>query len=151
MSAALHRGLPRDLRIYRVCAITLVAAFCSLSYELVIAQTLSVLRGDTAQQFCFTIGIYLASMGVGALCVREYANPAVRLAKCEVALSVLGVAATQWLVLVDGCQRYLVLNYDPASAFDGAGWISVLAEAFVEACKESLARGVDLAEARPYY
>ena len=53
--------------------ITLLVAYCSIVYELLMAQTLSVLMGNTVMRYSITIGIYLASLGLGAmLCERGH-------------------------------------------------------------------------------
>jgi spermidine synthase len=43
-----------------------VAGLCSLVYELLISTTASYFLGDSVQQFSVTIGLYLASMGLGS-------------------------------------------------------------------------------------
>lgn len=43
-----------------------VAGLCSLVYELLISTTASYFLGDSVQQFSVVIGLYLASMGIGA-------------------------------------------------------------------------------------
>lgn len=48
-------------------AATFILASCSLLYELMLAQTLSTILGDTAHRYNVTIGMYIASMGLGAL------------------------------------------------------------------------------------
>lgn len=47
--------------------ITLILAACSISYELLIAHTLSLLAANTVVWYSLTIGIYLGAMGAGAL------------------------------------------------------------------------------------
>ncbi|MDN5862177.1 MAG: polyamine aminopropyltransferase [Salinisphaera sp.] len=44
----------------------LVAGLCSLIYELLISTTVSYFLGDSIRQFSVTIGIYMASMGLGS-------------------------------------------------------------------------------------
>ncbi len=44
-----------------------IVASCSLLYELLLAQTLATTMGNTALRYNVTIGLYIASMGVGAL------------------------------------------------------------------------------------
>ncbi|MDP2561624.1 polyamine aminopropyltransferase [Psychrobium sp. 1_MG-2023] len=48
----------------------LIAGFCSIVYELLIATTGSYFLGDSITQFSLTIGIYMAFMGVGSYCSR---------------------------------------------------------------------------------
>jgi len=46
--------------------ITFFLAACSLLYELLIAQTLSLLAGNMVTWYSITVGVFLASMGIGA-------------------------------------------------------------------------------------
>ncbi len=46
--------------------ITFLVGMCSIIYELLISTTSSYLLGDSIRQFSIIIGIYLASMGLGA-------------------------------------------------------------------------------------
>ncbi len=50
-----------------VLAITLILSACSLLYELLIAQTLSLLAGNTVVWYSLTVGVYLGAMGLGAI------------------------------------------------------------------------------------
>lgn len=43
-----------------------IAGLCSIVYELLISTTSSYFMGDSVKQFSLTIGIYMASMGVGS-------------------------------------------------------------------------------------
>ncbi|MEE8349053.1 MAG: hypothetical protein V3R94_05765 [Acidobacteriota bacterium] len=71
--------------------ITLIVAFCSIVYELVMAQTLSVLLGNTVLQYSITIGVYLAALGIGAiLCKEETSGRVDRLLRIELWLSLVG-------------------------------------------------------------
>lgn len=46
---------------------SLLLAFCSLTYELVFAQVLSVCIGGTKNQYLLTISIFTTSLGLGSL------------------------------------------------------------------------------------
>ena len=71
--------------------ITLIVAFCSIIYELVMAQTLSVLLGNTVLQYSITIGVYLAALGIGSILCREETSGRVdRLLRIELWLSLVG-------------------------------------------------------------
>ena len=54
-----------SLSILSVC--TLLVAFCSIVYELMLAQCLSIVLGNTVLRYSITIGLYLFSLGMGAL------------------------------------------------------------------------------------
>jgi len=71
--------------------LTLVVAYCSIVYELLLAQTLSAIMGNTVMRYSVTIGVYLASLGVGAiLCGESERNAARRLGRIEILLSLVG-------------------------------------------------------------
>ena len=50
-----------------VSVITFVVAFCSIAYELIYSQMLTVIYGGTVARYSITIGIFLFSLGLGAL------------------------------------------------------------------------------------
>jgi spermidine synthase len=87
-------------------AVTLVLAACSLIYELLLAQTLSALLGDTVLRYSITIGIYLGALGIGAmLCERSPERPVDRLVRVELLLSAIGGIAVPALYFLDALQR----------------------------------------------
>src|SRR3989338_8540170 len=49
-----------------VSLLTIVVSFCSIVYELVYSQALTVLYGETVARYSITIGLYLLSLGAGA-------------------------------------------------------------------------------------
>lgn len=49
--------------------LTFIVAFCSIVYELILGQALSLFLGNTILRFSVTIGIYMFAMGVGAMIV----------------------------------------------------------------------------------
>lgn len=55
----------RRRRVALLASIFLVAA-CGLAYELLVGTATAYLRGDTIVQFSITIGLFMASMGLGA-------------------------------------------------------------------------------------
>lgn len=71
-------------------AITL--AFCSIIYELLLGQTLSAFLGDTVLRYSVTIGLYMFSMGLGALLALESLRrkPLMSLQIVELLLSLIG-------------------------------------------------------------
>lgn len=84
-------------------AITFILAYCSIVYELVMAQSLSAFLGDTVLRYSTTVGLYLASMGIGAfLCrgriIRDSVNS---LVKIEILLAVVGGFSVVHLYLLD--------------------------------------------------
>ena len=49
-----------------ILLLTLIVSFCSIIYELVYSQTLTVLYGGTVARYSITIGLYLVSLGLGS-------------------------------------------------------------------------------------
>lgn len=47
--------------------LTIIFAFCSIMYELLLAQSLSSTMGNTILRYNMTIGLYVAAMGFGAI------------------------------------------------------------------------------------
>lgn len=79
-----------------IYTVTFILAGCSILYELLIAQTLSILAGNTVVWYSLTIGLYLGSMGVGALLsarLKPARNTWERLFQIELMLSALGALA----------------------------------------------------------
>lgn len=68
-------------------------AACSLIYELLIAQLISVFAGNTVVWYALTIGVFLVGMGIGSLLVGpllQRSNPVRALFWTEAALCLLG-------------------------------------------------------------
>lgn len=82
---------------------TFMLAFCSIVYELLLGQTLSAFLGNTVLRYSVTIGLYMFSMGIGALLAGEkvLAHPALMLQVLEVILSILGAASVVLVFFVD--------------------------------------------------
>ncbi|MFC1817006.1 spermidine synthase [Thermodesulfobacteriota bacterium] len=93
-----------------IYVITLIVAYCSILYELLLAQTLSALMGNTVLRYSITIGVYLASLGIGAmLCEKgdeqECSN---RLIRIEIWLSIIGGLAVLIICSFDVFHRFLI-------------------------------------------
>lgn len=83
-------------------AVTFSTALCSIVYELILAQTLSSVMGNTAYRYNLTIGLYIAAMGIGALLVDKLSkqNQITYFLRVELLLAVVGTLAP-WLVLMN--------------------------------------------------
>lgn len=55
------------MHLRAIWAMTLIVSFCSIVYELMLAQCLSIILGHTILRYSLTIGLYLFSLGMGAL------------------------------------------------------------------------------------
>src|SRR5690606_234099 len=86
---------------------TFFVAACSLFYELVLAQTLSAILGDTAHRYNVTIGLYIASMGIGALIYEKLklVNLRPALIRVEVILALVGGFAPLLSLMWDNALR----------------------------------------------
>lgn len=75
--------------------LTFLLAFCSIVYELQLGQALSAFLGNTVLRYSVTIGLYMASMGLGAWLVRGWiaARPVTTLQGVELILSALGASS----------------------------------------------------------
>ena len=86
------------------------------------AQTLSALMGNTVLRYSVTIGIYLASLGIGAmLCKKgDEQNSTNRLIRIEIWLSTIGGLAVLMLCSFDVAQRFLgTINLFSSQGFGG--------------------------------
>jgi len=99
-------------RVSVIYLITFIVAFCSIVYELLMAQTLSLLTGNSVLRYSTTIGLYLASLGLGAfLCTdKRLVRSVETLWKAEILLSLVGGAAVVLLHFSHMLYAYLMLN-----------------------------------------
>ncbi len=99
-------------RISVIYLITFIVAFCSIVYELLMAQTLSLLTGNNVVMYSTTIGLYLASLGLGAfLCTNKRLVHSVEtLWKVEILLSLVGGVAVALLHFSHMLYAYLMMN-----------------------------------------
>jgi spermidine synthase len=70
-------------------ALAFILGFCGVVYELVIAQSLSVLFGQPLVQYSLTIGIFLAGMGLGSHQSERWRDPRFELWRVQMLLSLL--------------------------------------------------------------
>jgi spermidine synthase len=90
--------------------VTVVVAFCSIAYELVYSEFLTVFYGGTVLRYSVTIGLYMFSLGVGALVSRHLEDPESNFLRTEVCLAFAGPA---------GAGLIIALNSFPGVAFPG--------------------------------
>ena len=81
--------------------LTFVVAFCSIAYELVYSELLTVFYGGTVLRYSITIGLYLFSMGVGALLSTHLDDPVENFLRTEVYLAVAGPAGAGVIILLN--------------------------------------------------
>ncbi len=88
----------------RLAASCFLLAFCSLCYEFLLAQTLSILAGHTVFYYCLTIGLYVCALGIGTLVVTDHLTSdrcLSRLFILEIFLAIVGGASPIWFSLID--------------------------------------------------
>ena len=80
-----------------------ILAFCSIVYELLLAQALSAFLENTVLRYCVTIGLYMFSMGLGSLAAegKRAQNPVLTLLKVELCLTILGGFSLSFLHLLN--------------------------------------------------
>lgn len=80
---------------------TIFVAACSILYELLLAQTLSSTMGNTILRYNLTVGLYMASLGVGALLFSriKISNDVKTLIDLEILLSIVG-ALSPFIILI---------------------------------------------------
>ncbi|MCG8432317.1 MAG: hypothetical protein MJA29_14260 [Candidatus Omnitrophica bacterium] len=82
-----------------------ILAFCSIVYELLLAQTLSAFLANTVLRYSVTIGLYLFSLGLGAWCAerRWYKESGIALLiTLELLLTAVGGFSVTGLYLAGG-------------------------------------------------
>ena len=75
-----------------VLALALILAACSIIYELLAAQTLSMLAANTVIWYSLVVGLFLGAMGIGAFFSEKmgHESPWLALLRVELALTILG-------------------------------------------------------------
>ncbi len=83
--------------------VTVITASASILYELLLAQSLSTTMGNTALRYNTTIGIYIASMGFGALLYNKIVKRDVleEFIRLELVLSLIGCLAPVLVLIFD--------------------------------------------------
>ena len=86
-----------------IYALTFLLGFCSIVYELLLGQSLSAFLGNTVLRYSVTIGLYMLSMGIGALLAegRWTRHAAATLLKVEILLTVTGGFSVIFLLVLN--------------------------------------------------
>lgn len=113
-TVAVGTGTVREL-----LTITVIVSACSLLYELLIAQTLSLLAGNTVVWYSLTIGVYLGALGLGAVLFRPRSGGSAwaSLFTVELVLSAVGAGAVLLIQLAHSVHLFLSPSPDGASLF----------------------------------
>jgi spermidine synthase len=81
--------------------VTVVVAFCSIAYELVYSEFLTVFYGGTVLRYSVTIGLYMFSLGIGAFLSGQLDDPESNLLRTEVYLGFAGPAGAGFIVALN--------------------------------------------------
>lgn len=101
---------PRSRRT-AVFALTFVVAFCSIVYELIYSELLTVVFGGTVVRYSVTIGLFLFSFGVGSFLFRRLDPHEAGFFRVEVLLSLVGPLGFLFIVAAN-----VYLDADPLVA-----------------------------------
>lgn len=83
--------------------ISCVVAYCSMNYELLLAQALSIMLGHSFLHFTLTIGLYLFCLGMGSLLLSLRSRPGSwrEFILLELALSGIGILLPALIFALD--------------------------------------------------
>lgn len=94
--------------------VTIAVSACSMVYELLLAQCLATLYGNTVMRYSITIGLYLFALGMGAIAFPRLGGRgpvATLLLKIELALALCGA-----------CSPLFVFGAEAMAVRGGAAW-----------------------------
>jgi len=92
--------MPSSFVAPKVWLVTVVLAFCSIVYQLLLAQSLSEIFGNSVTRYAVTIGLYLFSMGLGVSSFRFVKDVlGMNIVSLEITLSLVGVGSLFFLFL----------------------------------------------------
>lgn len=89
--------------------IIFVVSYCSIVYELLLAQSLTNVVGNSVLRYSITIGFYLFSLGIGSVFCKidEKTKKIDRLIVIEIFLSIVGGISVIMIYFLDVFQKYL--------------------------------------------
>lgn len=90
-----------------ILAVTIILAFCSIVYELLLANTLAIVTGNYIWWQSLTIGIYIGGLGLGAYYSDKLRDTYKSLINTEIALSFLGVISVVYVYFLHGGYKYI--------------------------------------------
>lgn len=97
-----HRTI---LKLPEIYLATIIVAACSIIYELLLAQTLTLLYGGNVLRYSVTIGLYLFGLGIGAELARFFRDSAgYYFIRIELVLSLIGGSSIAFLFFISQWQ-----------------------------------------------
>mgnify|MGYP000542487314 CR=1 FL=1 len=96
--------------------LSFIFAFCSLCYEFMLANALSLLFGGTEIRYMIVIGLYMGALGFGSLItdplVRKFKNPYYLLIIAELFLILITAVTIKLVIEIDGRDHDSKEEYD---------------------------------------
>ena len=97
----------RTLVKAEILIVTIILAFCSIIYELLLANTLAIVTGGYIWWQSMTIGIYIGGLGLGAYWSDKLKDTYKSIINIEIALSLLGVFSVVYVYFAHGSYKYM--------------------------------------------
>ena len=93
------------LKLPEIYIATIIVAACSIIYELLLAQTLTLLYGGNVLRYSVTIGLYLFGLGIGAELAKFFKDSAgYYFIRIELVLSLIGGSSIAFLFFISQWQ-----------------------------------------------
>lgn len=89
-----------------ILAVTIILAFCSIVYELLLANTLALVTGNYIWWQSLTIGVYIGGLGLGAYWSDKLRDTYKSIVNIEIMLSLLGAFSVLFIYLLHGGYKY---------------------------------------------
>ncbi|MBC7712832.1 MAG: hypothetical protein H7177_05810 [Rhizobacter sp.] len=103
----MKKNMNRNLIKAEILVVTIILAFCSIIYELLLANTLAIVTGNYIWWQSLTIGIYIGGLGLGAYWSDKLSDTYKSIINIEIALSFLGVFSVTYVYLLHGSYKYM--------------------------------------------
>ena len=99
-------------RVYIIYLLTLIVAFCSIVYELIFSQALTIIFGGTVLRYSVTIGLFLFSLGIGSFLYRYFdsKNKKINFFRIEILLSLIGPLGLLFIISINSITSPLVFT-----------------------------------------
>ena len=97
----------KNLIKIEILVVTVILAFCSIVYELLLANTLALVTGNYIWWQSLTIGIYIGGLGLGAYFSDKLKDTYKSIINIEICLSFLGVISVVYIYFIHGSYKYI--------------------------------------------
>lgn len=90
-----------------ILVVTIILAFCSIVYELLLANTLALVTGNYIWWQSLTIGVYIGGLGLGAYWSDKLRDTYKSIINIEIVLSLLGAFSVLYIYILHGSYKYM--------------------------------------------